>query len=96
MWHVSVSPQQTPLGVATLERVARKEIEGVGDASLGEWMELTGKAFHLRRRLSEVEAVNVGPVVDIRRTPEAARRARALGDRLRFVPPEVWADEIGA
>lgn len=34
-------------------------------------------------------------MVDIRRTPEAQRRARSLGRLLDYAPPEVLADEIG-
>jgi hypothetical protein len=37
----------------------------------------------------------VGPVVDIRRTPEARRRAERLGPMLRFAPAVVLDDEIG-
>lgn len=61
----------------------------------GEWAEWTGRAFHLRRRLNSREAQSVGPVVDIRRTPEAARRAARLGDLLRHVPAEALIDELG-
>jgi hypothetical protein len=37
----------------------------------------------------------VGPALDIRRTPEAVRRALRLGGMLAYAPPEVIADEIG-
>jgi hypothetical protein len=33
--------------------------------------------------------------MDVRRTPDAARRAAALGDLLGFVPREVLDEEIG-
>lgn len=62
---------------------------------LGEWREWTGRAFHLRRRLSVREQRGVGPVVDIRSTPEARRRAERLGQMLAFAPPEVLIEELG-
>lgn len=70
-------------------------LDGVGDPTLGEWHECSGAAFHLRRRLTDAEQQRVGPVVDVRRTAEAARRGRALGGLLRHVPAHVLAEEIG-
>ena len=49
-------------------------IKDVGDASLGEWDEWAGYAFHVRRRLSAQEQALVGDVLDIRGTPEARQR----------------------
>jgi hypothetical protein len=95
VWHASVAARGLPYGRSALEAIAERELDGLGDASLGEWREWTGRAFHLRRRLSLTEAQSVGPVVDIRRTPEARERARALGKMLRYVPEEVLADEVG-
>jgi hypothetical protein len=63
----------------------------VGAAELGQWEEWTGRAFHLRRRLSPVEAEQVGPVVDVRHTPEQMRRFEAL----RLVLPPGLADSLG-
>ena len=80
---------------AVLEAEAERQLAGVGDASLGEWREWTGRAFHLRRRLSLREARRVGPVVDVRGTDDARRRALKLGPLLRLAPPEVLADELG-
>lgn len=37
----------------------------------------------------------MGPVLDIRRTPEAVRRALGLGGMLALAPPDVLADEVG-
>ena len=70
-------------------------LDGLGDATTGEWREWTGNAYHIRRRLSEAEQAEVGPVADVRRTPEARRRAAALGGLLRVAPPEVLLDELG-
>jgi hypothetical protein len=78
------------------ERRAEQALAGRGAATLGEWREWTGTAFHLRRRLRRSEQVSVGPVEDIRGTDEARQRAAALGPRLRYVPPEVRAAELGA
>ena len=54
-------------------------LRGVGDASLGEWVELPARRgtrdfVHVRRRLSKREALIVGDVRDIRGTEGAERR----------------------
>lgn len=95
VWHASIATPGIPIP-SRLEHEARQQLAGVGDAALGEWTEWTGRAFHLRRRLSDREAQRVGPVVDIRGTPEALRRAALLGDLLRHVPPEMLDEELGA
>lgn len=95
MWHVSIATRGIPYGRMALEAQAERELAGLGDATRGEWREFTGRAFHLRRRLSAEEELQVGPVRDIRRTPEAQQRARALGKLLRLAPEEVLHDEIG-
>lgn len=77
------------------EQRAAAALDGLGDPALGEWHEWSGRAYHIRRRLTSVEQERVGPVVDIRRTSEAKRRATALGNLLAYVPSEVLADEIG-
>lgn len=79
-----------------MEAECERQMKGVGDVGAGEWREWTGRAFHLRRRLSEREQRFVGPVVDVRRTPDALRRAERLGTMLRFAPAEVLRDELGA
>ena len=92
VWHASVAGS---ILKAALEREVERQLFGVGDASLGEWREWTGKAFHIRRRLSEREQRTVGPVEDIRRSDEARMRAGRVADRLRLAPPEVLEDELG-
>lgn len=94
VWHVSVASPGLPLR-ARMEAECERQLSGVGDAALGEWREWTGRAFHLRRRLSVQEQRDVGPVVDIRGTKEARRRAERLGPMLAYVPQEVLADELG-
>lgn len=94
VWHASVATRGIAIP-ARLEAEAVRQLSGVGDPALGEWREWTGHAFHIRRRLSVREMPRVGPVVDVRRTPEALRRAGRLGDLLRFAPAEVLDEEIG-
>ncbi len=96
VWHASIAAYRGWTVPATLEREALRQLAGVGDTALGEWHEWTGCAYHIRRRLSAAEQRRSGLVVeDIRRTPEAARRAAVLGDWLMQAPPEVLADEVG-
>jgi hypothetical protein len=79
VWHASaVGLPGWPIGPETLERFARDALAGVGDASLGEWTEWTGYAFHVRRRLSDEEQEPIGEAVDIRGTPEALARLRPV------------------
>lgn len=94
VWHVSVASQGLPLR-PRLEAECERQLSGVGDPVLGEWREWTGRAFHLRRRLAAREQRDVGPVVDIRGSEEARRRAERLGPMLAYVPAEVLADELG-
>lgn len=95
VWHVSVAPQRAFYGEAMCRRRAESALSGLGDAGAGEWREWSGAAYHLRRRLTSVEQGGVGPVVDVRGTVEARRRAEGLGRLLRLVPPEVLAEELG-
>jgi hypothetical protein len=90
-----VAPRRAYYGATLCRARAERALAGLGDPTLGEWHEWSGAAYHIRRRLTGLEQVRVGPVVDIRRTGEAARRAAALGARLRYVPPEVLAEEVG-
>jgi hypothetical protein len=93
VWHASLMAR-APLGRKEMLRMANRVLDGVGDPRRGEWVEI-GRALHLRRRLSAAEAAIVGPVVDVRGTPEAARRVAELGERLlAMIPPDVLADEL--
>lgn len=60
------------------ERIARRALEGVGDATLGEWVELGAYVFHLRRRISQEEQAVIGEAIDIRGTPEHERRIEVV------------------
>jgi len=82
VWHVSVAWQRMFLPQQTLLALAYDELVGVGDGEAGEWVEYGPSAVHLRRRLSEEEAARVGPVLDIRSTPEAAERLRKVAKLL--------------
>lgn len=75
VWHASVMVDGVQ-GVA--EHLALKALEGVGDASLGEWRE-RHKASHVRRRLSaqEVEASKLF-MVDMRATVEGKKRLHKM------------------
>lgn len=72
-----------------LEGLAYGILEGVGDAAAGTWTTVSPGIFHLRKRLSEDEASLVGPVIDVRGTPEAARRLLAVEKFVRRGPPEM-------
>lgn len=91
VWHASAASTGLPLGALTLERCARTALVGVGDPDAGEWTEWSGRAFHIRRRLSATEAEPVGPVVDVRGTPEGDRRWSAC--RL-FLPAEMRTEMV--
>ena len=93
MWHASIAPAGVVhYGRESLRALAVRALAGVGDATLGEWEEWHGYAFHLRRRLNAREMTSVGPVVDVRGTLDGRRRcARAR----RWVPAAIWAEECG-
>ncbi len=89
MWHASIATHGgLTLGAATLERRARKELDGLGDPTIGEWGSTRNQAYHLRRRLNTREATAVGPVIDIRNTAEADRRLNPV----RHLLPPTWAE----
>lgn len=55
-------------------KAALASLDGVGDASLGEWTEYRG-AIHIRRRLSIREQIEAClQMIDLRGTKEAAAR----------------------
>ena len=74
MWHASVATRGAIPIISMLRQRAHAALARVGAAELGEWEEWTGRAFHLRRRLSPEEQRAVGDVVDIRGTAEARAR----------------------
>lgn len=92
VWHASIAGS---LIKAVLWREAERQLAGVGDPSFGEWRHVGDMAVHLRRRLSEREQRTVGPVLDIRGSDEARMRGGRVADRLRLVPADVIAAELG-
>lgn len=54
----------------------------MGDASLGEWQEWSGYAYHVRRRMTSTEQLLVGEAVDLRGTAEAWGRLEACRDEI--------------
>ena len=77
VWHASA--QCKTLREAKV--LAFRALFGVGDASLGQWIEEGGankRTYHLRRRLTADEAALVGPLRDIRGTQEERDRLTAL------------------
>lgn len=87
MWHVSIAPQ-IPLSDRALLSAVERVLDGVGDPELGQWIERTDRALHLRRRLSHDEAAQVGPVVDVRGTWEARKRI----SRVAHLLPPGWEE----
>jgi hypothetical protein len=90
VWHASCAGKGSR---TTLRSAALVALSGVGRSETGQWEEWTGRAFHVRRRLSPDEEQLVGPVVDIRGTPEADERRltalAAIPAHLRHLfPPE--------
>lgn len=83
VWHASVRTYGNQRdGIARL--LALRALEGVGDASLGQWEEGGRSAYHIRRRLSMREQLERGLAMrDIRGTEEAAQR---LAEIVRLVP----------
>lgn len=76
------------MATSALERLARHALRGVGDPTLGEWVEYGRIAVHVRRRISLAEQFNIGPAVDIRGTAEVGERLAAV----RHLLPTEWAE----
>jgi hypothetical protein len=61
--------------------MAERALQGVGDASIGEWREQGSRGIvHLRRRLSDDERASVGglDVRDVRGTFEEKKRIQSV------------------
>lgn len=95
MWHASVAyhgrsapDDSTRLGYAL------RMLRGVGDCKLGQWYESRPKAYHLRRRLSAVEAEG-WELRDIRHSAEAIERYWSLPVQVRrVIPTQLRAEEV--
>jgi hypothetical protein len=75
VWHVSIG-SRIALPLEFVRHLAEKHLDGVGDASLGEWEEFNEdvQVLHLKRRLSAKEQEAVGEAIDIRGTDEQETR----------------------
>lgn len=78
VWHASIAPRRIRLSPKLLEERALAALEGVGDATLGEWREMGAVAFHIRRRTTPEESAIVGELRDIRGTAEVTERLRPV------------------
>lgn len=84
MWHASIA-HHGRRGIDSYDQLTRavRAVQGVGDTTLGEWMEMPGHILHLRRRLSAAEVAETGMVLrDVRGTPEADRLLDPVRHRL--------------
>jgi hypothetical protein len=93
VWHASAAA--SALDRSELRKRAFRALEGVGAKELGEWEEWTGRAFHIRRRLSAEEEAITGPVVDIRGTKDALERVERLLQASPFLNREAVFEEAG-
>jgi hypothetical protein len=73
--------------------LAMRALAGAGNP-LRQWIEWTGLALHVRRRLTRAEQERVGPVLDLRGTEEAQRRLDAAVDVLPPAALEFGRKEI--
>lgn len=88
VWHASVAGTIP----AILRSVALQQLEGVGDRE-HEWHEWTGRAYHIRRRLTAAEQEQTGPAVDCRGTAEWNRRYSDAAHKLPSVAKRMALEE---
>jgi hypothetical protein len=67
---------------------AERALDGVGDASLGEWRETGDVAVHLRRRLTPIEWGDKPWGMDYRATFEGKKRLDRI---VRYLPEHLHA-----
>jgi hypothetical protein len=77
VWHASVAGLRRRPHKLEMRGRALVALAGVGDKTLGEWHEWTGRAYHVRRRLTAEEQSLVGEAIDLRGTDEWAIRYEA-------------------
>jgi hypothetical protein len=95
VWHASAAPLSAEVDRYQLKKRAFSALHDVGDKSLGQWEEWTGKAYHVRRRLSAKEESITGPMLDIRGTKEALERVEQLLRKSPFLSYERVFEEAG-
>lgn len=83
MWHASAAPIPGDWAIRDVcELWAHDALDHVGDPA-AEWRAWSGKAFHIKRRLTESEQTLTGPAIDIRNDlVEVERRIRPYRHRL--------------
>lgn len=87
MWHASTAALAgRQVAVDMLRRFAMHALRNVGDPTAGQWEEFTGRAYHVRRRLTRRELKFIGEALDIRGTEEQERRWLAVRD---FLPAAI-------
>jgi hypothetical protein len=94
VWHASVVHQSRSKD--RMEALARKALKGVGDVTR-EWIEWTGYAVHIRRRLTEHEQkiFSIDAVRDLRGTKEAVDRLGHMWATLSPQHRQLALDELG-
>ncbi len=86
MWHASAAPYaRAHLPILELRRLAFTALAGVGEKAPGQWVEISPRAYHLRRRLSVSEQAAVGAAIDCRGSLEGQRRLELFRGEL---PPQ--------
>lgn len=89
VWHASAAPARYAAAREYLRDRAYEALAGVGAIALGQWEEWTGRAFHVRRRLSteEIRLGGIGEVIDVRGTWEGRKRIERVRQ---WAPPQLW------
>jgi hypothetical protein len=99
VWHASAASHWTATGRVLerdgLRKRAMQALDGVGAKELGQWEEWTGRAFHVRRRLSAEEEKITGPIKDIRGTKEALERVERVLAAAPFLKRDAVFEEAG-
>src|SRR6266478_2209155 len=79
VWHASVAGPA--LASSVRRRLALQALKGVGLESM-QWEDDRPMAYHVRRRLTEAEAVLTGPVCDLRGKEEGVERFERIRNLL--------------
>ena len=77
-----------------MREIAINQLAGVGNP-VREWPEFTGRAYHLRRRVTLKEQAVTGDALDLRGTSEAMRRWHLAKLELPSAALDIAVEEIG-
>lgn len=91
MWHASVAGHA--LASAVRRRLALQALHGVG-LETAQWEEERSIAYHVRRRLTDTEAVLVGAVRDLRKSVEGYERFERIKAELPIVVHRLALEEL--